>query len=65
MRSMRTTGSGPCSAAPTFSPTWATVRKPGRGSVAGLRPQIQPSAPWTSERPSAVSSARASAIRSR
>jgi hypothetical protein len=51
MRSMRSAGSGPCSAAPTFSCTWATVRKPGSGSVAGLRPQIQPSAPWTSERP--------------
>jgi hypothetical protein len=55
---------GPCSAAPTFSCTWATARNPGSGSVAGLRPQIQPRAPWTSERPSAVSSVRPSAMRS-
>ena len=29
MRSMRSEGSGPCWAAPTFSSTWATVRNPG------------------------------------
>jgi hypothetical protein len=61
MRSMRSAGSGPCSPAPAFSRTWATVRNPGSGSVAGLRPQIQASAPWTSVRPPAVSSSRAPA----
>lgn len=36
MRSMRSAGSGPYRAAPMFSSTWATVRNPGTGSVAGL-----------------------------
>lgn len=57
------TVSGPFARAPAFSSAWATERKPGMGTVCGLRAQIQARAPCASVRPPLVRISRSSSTR--